>query len=106
MHCEEVRRLIGPMLDGEIGETQMEQVEAHLTDCSLCQKIMESHQDLSRTIRRSVASSPVRNDLHHRVQSTIRKQKTIRSGYWSRIWPLVIALCIFVSFIVHRYQGS
>lgn len=105
MHCEEVRRLIGPLLDGELGETQLEQVGEHLNDCPSCQHELERHQKLSRTLRRSVADSPVRTDLYHRVQSTIQEQSKLRSGRWVRIWPIMIALSILFSFILHRYQG-
>jgi hypothetical protein len=35
-YCEEIRRMLGPWLDGELGGSEAEQVRAHLEQCPAC----------------------------------------------------------------------
>ncbi len=51
---EHITDLLGPYLDGELGNSRQRQVEEHLAKCAACRKQLEELRDLSTLLQESV----------------------------------------------------
>jgi anti-sigma factor (TIGR02949 family) len=66
MNCDDVRRQLGPYLDGELDRAAIDALEAHLPGCATCRAELRSLETL-RAALRSVPREPAPQDLRLRI---------------------------------------
>jgi len=76
MNCSAARQLIDAYMDSELDSSHAIQIEAHLSECPACKRILESRQELSKAIKVAAAYMPAPASLqvHIRRQTNIRRR--------------------------------
>ncbi len=107
MNCEEVRRWIGPLRDGELDARNAADVQAHLAVCPTCQRRYEVEQTLSARMRSLDLAYAAPDSLRHRIATALEElapapplpitgrvtQGSRRSNHWLLWagWPVAVA---------------
>lgn len=80
MNCEEARRWIGALLDGELDARNTSDLQAHLATCAACERSYESQQTLSSNLRRSELRYAAPESLRRRIAAEIDKSAATPRG--------------------------
>lgn len=133
MSCDNVQKLISPLLDRRVPAGEQENVLAHLKSCRQCSAQLESMQNV-RAALRAMNHAPMPVDLtanlrviasHERERHLSRSTFTSRMQYWSdrvRLWadnlmrpvflPLAggllsaaIIFCVLVPTLSFQHEG-
>jgi hypothetical protein len=92
MSCENVQKLISPLLDRKVPAGQREKALAHIESCRSCGEYLESMQNL-RAALRGMSHPPMPADLASRLRVTAsheRARQTARASFASR-WSALSA---------------
>jgi anti-sigma factor RsiW len=84
MNHEEVTRLLGPYLDGELDLTTWMKLEEHLAGCPVCQQKMEQAQFLIGLVREEAPRFQASPFLKTRIRASLREaEKPKWKGKWT-----------------------
>lgn len=72
--CEHYEQQISALLDGELPDSEREELEAHLRTCEACAAVYTEFQNLSKTMKETVGAPPA--DLIHNVMTQITAEAT------------------------------
>jgi anti-sigma factor RsiW len=113
MNHDEVIRLMGAYLDGELELGACVKIEEHLAGCEACRQRMEEEGEVIEAVRAGVPRYEASAFLATRIGASLREGKRGRIPFWRNIPPiwmwatvaLVLALAIQGAGIFER-QGS
>jgi len=71
MGCEEARRLVGPLVDGELGLERALEVEAHLASCAECASMHRDLRALSGIVREGLPRMAAPDGLQQRLRAAL-----------------------------------
>jgi mycothiol system anti-sigma-R factor len=74
MDCEEIAKLLGVYLDGELDPVTSQSIEQHLQDCASCERAYQAENKLVRTIEHSVPYYKASSELRSRIHGSLQKE--------------------------------
>lgn len=95
MNCNDYLPLICGYLDGENGETETKQLQAHLEGCEECRKLLEQMQENDRLLA-DVPEAPA--DLSWRIMQQVRKEPK-KQNRWKR-WGAVLSAAAVLAVVL------
>ncbi len=111
MKCSQIRKMISPYVDGELGPEEKKMFESHLPDCPGCTKELEATESVHRLF-----ASPERFEaplgFAARVMARIEEREQARSSFWGfftlqpaflRVVEVAFALVIF---LIGAFSGN
>jgi anti-sigma factor RsiW len=111
MNHDEVARLLGAYLDGELDLTTCLSLEEHIAGCEACQQKMAAEQEFIEAVRLETPRFEPSPFLKTRIQATLREQSaTPASSFWKIISPFgrfsrggiaFLVLCLIAMFAVY-----
>ena len=94
--CQQWQEMISCMIDGELDETELEELKAHIADCPECMALFEAFSSVSKEL--STLEEPPES-VAPRVMDAIRVKK---KSPWVRILPLAACLAVAIFFGVRK----
>ena len=117
MKCEDVIHFVGPYLDSELDPTTTFQIQAHLSQCSMCRTRFEREHELECRINQSLQRTiglddEVRwNQILHRAlpmpRAPGRSARTfwLRTGNLHQHWISLVASLVFLAALASAGLG-
>jgi anti-sigma factor RsiW len=109
MNHDDVSRLLGAYLDGELDLTTCMALEEHLAGCEACRQKMEADQELVAVIQSETPRYEASPFLKTRIRAALRAEKTQPLPFWRRAWlssgVAVAALLILAGYIYYQAPG-
>ena len=106
MNHDEVTRLIGAYLDGELDLTTCMDLEEHLAGCEACRQKMEADQELIAVIQSETPRFEPSPFLKTRIRASLCAEKPAQSHFWSWAWLssgiAITALLLLLVFYISR----
>jgi len=106
MNHDEVTRLIGAYLDGELDLTTCMDLEEHLAGCEACRQKMEADQELIAVIQSETPRFEPSPFLKTRIRASLGAEKPAQSHFWSWAWLssgiAITALLLLLVFYISR----
>lgn len=90
MHCEQVRDMLGPFQDGELGPVERSAIAIHLRDCPACASELAAVAEMGE-LARSLPEPEPPESLWHRIERRLER----RTPTWK-----VVAVAAVVLFAV------
>ncbi|MCK4835480.1 MAG: zf-HC2 domain-containing protein [Candidatus Aminicenantes bacterium] len=98
MKHEEIKKLITPYLEGELGEEEKKLVESHLASCEECQKEFEDLNQLEEVLNKMKLQKP---------------SKEIWDVYWSSVYNrlerkigwIILSIGLIILIIIGAYPA-
>jgi anti-sigma factor RsiW len=111
MNHDDVSRLMGAYLDGELDLTTCMDLEEHIAGCESCQKKMEADQELIGAIQSEAPRFEPSPFLKTRIRAALKEGKTPAVPFWRRIstaWiasGAALAAVVILAFHFTQTQG-
>jgi len=109
MNHDDVSRLLGAYLDGELDLTTCMALEEHLAGCESCRQKLEADQELVAVIQSETPRFEASPFLKTRIHAALRAEKSLPLPFWRRAWLLpgvaVAALLILAGYIYYQAPG-
>jgi predicted anti-sigma-YlaC factor YlaD len=93
MDCQEAREEFGALLDDELTVQRREAIEAHLGECSLCLRDLESLQRTDRLyqrLERKTTPETFERDVYDAAHPSIFRRRRVKRS----MWPLIAAAAV------------
>jgi len=105
-NCQHVLGLLDSYLDDELSNHIASQVAAHLKQCEVCSRELETRRAIRERLRGAVRSIPVSPNLHVAIQDSIQSARgPSRSFAYRKALPIAAALLICLSAAVAYRLG-
>ena len=85
MNHDEVTRLLGAYLDGELDLTTCVELEEHIAGCEACRQKMEAEQELIEVIQSETPRFEPSPFLKTRIRAALKEEKSQAAPFWRRI---------------------
>ena len=100
MICTECTGLIDAYIDGELDVRGVLDVEAHLTTCRACSKLVQTRRELSRAIRTQARRFEPSEELVKRLQASIAPPPVVARGRSSsRAFAVALSCAAALAFV-------
>jgi anti-sigma factor RsiW len=86
MNHDDVSRLLGAYLDGELDLTTCMDLEEHLAGCESCRQKMEADQELIAVIQSETPRFEPSPFLKTRIRAALRPETSQPLPFWRRAW--------------------
>ena len=113
MECEESLERISEYIDGELCDTEYEEVKVHLLSCQNCQNVAREFQMLHERVQQSIENTPVPIDVEQRIliavqreQRKVSKQRVISLIALVMLGSPLLLLSPFLLRIVHLLYAT
>jgi anti-sigma factor RsiW len=102
MKCDEVRRVLGAYLDGELDLTRQPDVETHLAGCPTCRNAAENITTFCSVVQMNMAVYKGPPGLKAKIRAALRKESKPRVRWFSQFSvPLpYLATVLVLSFVL------
>ncbi|WP_068964370.1 zf-HC2 domain-containing protein [Desulfosporosinus sp. BG] len=113
MECQESLERISEYIDGELGETEYEEIRVHLLSCQNCQNMAREFQMLQERVQQSLEITPIPIDLEQRILISIKREQARISK--QRVFTIItlvlmgsplLLLSPFILRIVHLFYTT
>jgi anti-sigma factor RsiW len=84
--CQEVQDLLHGYMDGELDLVRTLDVERHLRECSVCERIHAQQQALSSALRASALYFTPPEPLEQRIRVAVRRASNANTRTWGWSW--------------------
>jgi anti-sigma factor (TIGR02949 family) len=85
--CRTIGRCVESYLDGELGPSQVLEVEQHTEECATCRERIVLDRAIRAGVRRTVAGAPPSASLRSRVVTSMRAERE-KNERWAQPAPL------------------
>jgi anti-sigma factor RsiW len=86
MNHDEVSRVLGAYLDGELDLTTCMELEEHLAGCEACRQKMEADRELVAVIQSDTPRFESPPFLKTRIRAALRAEPSQPLPFWRRVW--------------------
>ncbi|MDR3587527.1 MAG: zf-HC2 domain-containing protein [Desulfosporosinus sp.] len=87
MECQESLERISEYIDGELCDSEYEEIKIHLLSCQNCQNVAREFQMLHERVQQSIENTPVPVDIEQRILVAIEREQ--RKVSKQRVFTLV-----------------
>lgn len=109
LRCAGVQRFVDTYLDGEFGESEQAELEAHLSDCDGCRHKVKVQADWKAAIKAAAPRPKAPAALRNRIKRSIAKESAPPLSWrrWAvRVMPAAAAAGMLATFLVSRVSFS
>lgn len=109
LRCAGISRFVDTYLDGEFGEGDRAEFEAHLSECDACRHKVRAQADWKAAIKAAAPREPAPAALRNRVQRSLAREARpmLTWRQWAtRAMPAAAAVGLVATFMVSRVQWS
>lgn len=75
LECQESLEWISEYIDGELCDSEYEEIKVHLLSCQNCKNVAREFQMLHERVQQSLENSPVPIDLEQRILIAIEREQ-------------------------------
>lgn len=77
--CRDIRMAASDYIDGDLGETQVERMRAHLGGCAACQAFVDTLAETVRLLRTMKFEEPAPAGLKNAIRARIVEEGRLRA---------------------------
>lgn len=113
LECQESLERISEYIDGELSDSEYEEIKVHLLSCHNCQYVAKEFQMLHERVQQSLEDAPIPIDLEQRIliaiereQQKVSKQRVITLIALVMLGSPLFLLSPFLLRFVHLFYST
>jgi mycothiol system anti-sigma-R factor len=114
MHCHEAQKFVYVYLDGEFGDGEHSEFEAHVSECDACRKLVQSEHAFQKALKEKLPAQTAPAHLRTSILAQIREIEKETSGSASllpfptafKFVPVALAAAILLVVMWPQQKGQ